>query len=100
MTEEKLIYIADFYSQPRADALLEFIRTLPSVRPRNARNAKSSLRRLSFPGYAPSAGAYRTEMQRENMGGTVVDAPPLYQKLSADLTAYRGKEQNYLSTIG
>jgi Domain of unknown function (DUF4326) len=100
MTEEKLIYIADFYSQPRADALLEFIRSLPSVRPRNARNAKSSLRRLSFPGYAPSADAYPTEMQRENMGGTVVDAPPLYQKLSADLTAYGGKEQNYLSTIG
>jgi hypothetical protein len=100
MTEEGLIYIPDFYTQPDANALLDFIRGLPSVRPINARNSKSHLRRLSYPGYSPSPDAYRTEMRRENMRGTLLDAPQLYQELSSRLTAYAGKDVNYLSTIG
>jgi hypothetical protein len=94
-----LIYLPDFYAQ-HADELFEFIKTLPSVRPRNARNTKSLLRRLSYPGYSPSPDAYRNEMQRDNCGGTAADAPPLYQKLAATLTAYRGCDQNYFSAIG
>jgi hypothetical protein len=100
MTKEKLVYIPDFYAR-EADELLDFIRTLPHVRPINKLSGgHSHVRRLSFPGYAPDPAVYRTAMQRENAGGTVMDAPPLYQKLTANLTASAGTLVNYASTIG
>ena len=94
-----MIYIEDFYTRSEADALLEFIKTLPSVRPKNKRNDKSFLRRLSFPGYSPSLDDSRTAA-RYHISGPVLNAPQLYQELSSRLTAFAGKDVSYLSTIG
>jgi hypothetical protein len=96
-------YIEDFYSPEEANALFDFIRELPYVRPRNLRNKTSFLRRLSFPGYSPPL-SYSTNQQHHTAGydvaGLVDDAPAEYKELAARLTAYAGKTINYLSTIG
>jgi hypothetical protein len=99
---DRLIYIPDFYTRADADELFDFIRDQPSVRPENRMfgGGRSFIRRLSFPGYAPSPDVYRTDAQRENCGGTAIDAPPLYRKFAAALTAHAGKLANYMSTIG
>ena len=65
-----------------------------------SRRAKSKLRRLSFPGYAPSMSVYYTDAQREECGGTMIDAPPLHQKFTASLSSYAGRLINYTSSIG
>lgn len=90
-----LLYIPNFYQ--RADELYEFIKTLPVVRPRNARqNGKYAIRRLSFPGYCPSWDDYK-----DNDGFTAADAPEPFLKLAAALTKLRGgRLQNYFSSIG
>jgi hypothetical protein len=92
-------YIEEFYSLDEADQLFDFIRTQPHVRPRNKRNNKSFLRRLSFPGYSPPLTGHHTA-SRYGMAGSLEDAPQPYKDLAARLTAYAGKEMNYLSTIG
>src|ERR1022692_2874374 len=102
---EKLIYIPNWYSRQDADELFEFIRSQPCVRPLNKMSGRlrSRIRRLSFPGYAPSPDVYHSDAQRGNCGGTMIDAPPLIQKFAANLTAHidtLGKIANYTSSIG
>jgi hypothetical protein len=100
-------YIEHFYSPEEADALFEYIRVLPYVRPSNARNKTSRLRRLSFPGYSPPL-SHRNSPNHEagyDVRGIIEDAPEEYKELSARFTAYAASVQlptpiNYLSTIG
>ena len=100
-------YIENFYSPEEADALFEYIRVLPYVRPSNARNKTSRLRRLSFPGYSPPL-SHRNSPNHEagyDVRGIIEDAPEEYKELSARFTAYAASVQlptpiNYLSTIG
>ena len=101
MKEESLIYTPDFMSQRAATELMEFIRGLESVRPLNKRDGgKSYLRRISYPGYAPSAEDYRAAA-RVDHAGTLMTAPGPYQDLSSNLTAFAGGNEivNYASTI-
>jgi len=95
MENENLIYIPDFYTRQDADELFEFIRAQPFVRPVNKMSGriKSKIRRLSFPGYCPDPAEYQA-------GNAAMDAPPLYQKLSANLTEQAGRLVNYSSGIG
>jgi hypothetical protein len=94
-----MIYVPDFYARSEADALFEFVRSLPFVRPKNKRNHKSLLRRLSFPGYSPPLTGVHTA-SRYGAPELIDTAPQLYKDLSARLTAYAGKNINYMSTIG
>jgi len=95
MENENPIYIPDFYARQDADELFEFIRAQPFVRPPNTMfgGGKSYIRRLSFPGYCPDPAEYRA-------GNAAMDAPPLYRKLSANLTGYAGRLVYYSSGIG
>jgi hypothetical protein len=92
-------YIENFYTKEEADALFAFIKTLPSVRPVNARNKSSHLRRLSYPGYSPPL-SHRHHEAGYDVRGIVEDAPDEYKELAARLSTYAGKPVNYLSTIG
>jgi hypothetical protein len=101
MNDEKLIYVPGFLTQQNATELYDYIRNnLPFVRQRNDRQAgKYALRRMSYPGFAPNPEVYRKASQRENSGGTIIDAPPLYQDLSSAATAFAGGDWSYASTI-
>jgi alkylated DNA repair dioxygenase AlkB len=91
-----------FYTQQDADELFEFIKTQPFVRPPNPRNKTCRLKRLSFPGYSPPLTGDRTFKRPSNydVSRPVAEAPPLYRKFAEKLSAFAGKEINYLSTIG
>jgi hypothetical protein len=94
-------YIENFYSPEEADALFAFIKTLPSVRPVNARNKSSHLRRLSYPGYSPPLSHRHVNHQAGyDTRGIIEDAPDEYKMCAAHLSTYAGKPVNYLSTIG
>jgi hypothetical protein len=101
-----ITYIENFYSPEEADALFNFIRELPFVRPRNMRNSTSRLRRLSFPGYSPPL-SHRSVNHKAgyDVRGIVEDAPQEYKTLAARFSEYAASVQlptpiNYLSTIG
>lgn len=96
-------YIEDFYSQQDADELFEFIKAQPFVRPPNPRNKTYRLKRLSFPGYSPPVVGRQTSFKRPSnydVSRPVEKAPELYKKFAKKLSAYAGKEINYMSTIG
>jgi hypothetical protein len=99
-------YIEDVYSPEEATAYFDFIRVLPSVRPHNARNKTSFLRRLSFPGYSPPL-THRHDNHKAgyDVRGIVENAPAEYKMCAARITEYAASVQlptpiNYLSTIG
>jgi hypothetical protein len=46
-------YINKFFDRTSADALSNFVLTLPHERQRNRMNTKSFLRRVSYPGWSP-----------------------------------------------
>jgi hypothetical protein len=99
---DDLIYQPDFMSQRDATELYDYIRNnLPFVRPRNKLSGnKYAIRRLTYPGYCPNPDIYRKAgSQRENHGGTVIDAPPLYGDLSSRASAFGDANFNYASTI-
>lgn len=98
-------YIENFYTKKEADELFEFIKTQPFVRPPNPRNKTYRLRRLSFLGYSPPqspsrAGRLFKSPSNYDVSRSVAEAPELYRKFAAKLSAYAGKEINYLSTMG
>jgi alkylated DNA repair dioxygenase AlkB len=89
-------YVSDFYSKEEADALFEFCKAMKHVRKKNPRGS-ALYRRVSYPGYSVEneyrrAGGYDTEEWK--------DAPPEYLALAARLSAFAGKDINYMSTIG
>jgi len=99
-------YIEDVYSPEEATAYFDFIRVLPSVRPHNARNKTSFLRRLSFPGYSPPL-THRHDNHKAgyDVRGIVENAPAEYKMCAARITEYAASVSlptpiNYLSTIG
>jgi hypothetical protein len=99
-------YIEDVYSPEAAMSLFDYIRMQPHVRPRNARNKTSFLRRLSYPGYSPPL--IRNSPNHKagyDVAGLVDDAPDEYKQLAARITEYAASVSlptpiNYLSTIG
>ncbi len=91
-------YFEDFYNESKADALLDFIRTQPHVRPTNPRNHNILLRRISYPGY--SVPFDRSRVSHYGAKHPIENAPPLYNLFASDLTAFAETEINYLSTIG
>jgi len=98
-------YIENFYTQQEADEFFEFIKTQPFVRPPNPRNKTYRLKRLSFPGYSPPqspsrAGRLFKSPSNYDVSRPAEDAPESYRKFAAKLSAYAGKEINYMSTIG
>jgi hypothetical protein len=97
-------YIENFYTKQEADELFEFIRTQPFVRPLNPRNKTYRLRRLSFPGYSPPiVGRHQASFKRPSnydVSRTIEDAPELYKRFAAKLSAFAGMKINYLSTMG
>jgi hypothetical protein len=98
-------YVEDFYSQADAVELFEFIKAQPFVRPPNPRNKTYRLKRLSFPGYSPPqspsrAGRLFKSPSNYDVSRPAEDAPEPYRKFAAKLSAYAGKEINYLSTMG
>ena len=97
-------YIPDFYTQQEADELFEFIKAQPFVRPPNPRNKTYRLKRLSFPGYSPPiVGRHQASFKRPSnydVSRTIEDAPELYKRFAAKLSAFAGMKINYLSTMG
>ncbi len=87
-------YVPDFLTPAEADALFAFLKTLPHERRKNPRN-RFMMRRVSYRGWSPfpkSHSGYET-LPLSSM-------PDEIKALQAKLTAYAGKEINYLSVIG
>src|SRR5271168_1340879 len=87
-------YIESFLSQKEANELFEFCRALPYVRQENPRNPSSRIRKIKYPTYShtPSSRSGKTE--------PLHSAPQQIKELATRLSAYKGKEINYLGILG
>ena len=93
-------YVKDFLSKEEADRLQQFVLTLAPVRPRNPRNQKSFIRKVSYGCYSVMPDS-RTGMTVHGGGaGWLATAPDEIKALAARLTEYAGVEINYLSLLG
>jgi len=93
-------YIENFLSSTQADNLFAFCKALPATRPRNARNKTVFIRKVSYGCYSVLPKS-RTGMTVHGGGANYLDAAPdEIKSLQAQLSAYAGKEINYLSIIG
>ena len=93
-------YVEDFLSMREADSLQEFVLSLTPVRPRNPRNQKAFIRKVSYGCYSVLPES-RTGMTVHGGGAAWLStAPDEIKSLVARLTAYAGTEINYLSILG
>jgi hypothetical protein len=93
-------YIENFFTQADADKLLEVCKAQPATRPRNARNKTVFIRKVSYGCYSVLPKS-RTGMTVHGGGANYLDAAPYeITSLQAKLSAYAGKEINYLSILG
>ena len=92
-------YVEDFLTLTEADYLLQFVLMLTPVRPRNPRNQKSFIRKVSYGCYSVLPES-RTGMTVHGGGAGWLDsAPNEIKALAARLTEYAGTEINYLSVL-
>jgi hypothetical protein len=93
-------YVEDFLTLTEADYLQQFVLTLTPVRPRNPRNQKSFIRKVSYGCYSVLPES-RTGMTVHGGGaGWLATAPDEIKLLAARLTEYAETEINYLSLLG
>src|SRR5579863_2811830 len=98
-------YVKDFLDAREADQLFAVLQTMSPVRERNRRNQNVYIRKLHYGTYAPlrSPGSPILASQtQQGYGKRLVpgDAPNEIKSLKARLTAYAGKDVNYLSILG
>lgn len=93
-------YVECFLGRKESRDLFEFCRALPYVRPLNPRNNSSFVRKVSYGCYSVVPTS-RTGMTVHGGGADWLDkAPPQIKELAARLSAYTGKDINYLSLLG
>jgi hypothetical protein len=89
-------YIEDFLTQRDADDLKESVLSQPPVRERNARNG-TLIRKIHYGTYSPVPESHYGKTSHCR---SVESAPDYIKSLAKRLSAYAGKEINYLSQIG
>jgi hypothetical protein len=93
-------YIESFLSQKESNDLFDFCRMLPHVRPPNPRNTNSRTRKLSYGCYSVLPTSRTGATVHGGGAGWLDKSPAQIKELAAKLSAYRGKEINYLSIVG
>ena len=94
-------YIHNFLTQEEADRLFEVCRALPSKRLLNPRNPNVKIRRLQMPFFSVLPELRGSDNEITNPWATPIDDAPLEIKaLREKLSAWAGKDINYLSCVG
>src|SRR5271170_30019 len=90
-------YNENFLTKTEADTLKESVLSQPAIREKIARNHSSLIRKLHYGTYSP--------IPESHYGGIshcrpVDDAPSFIKAFAAKLSAFAGKEINYISQRG
>jgi hypothetical protein len=89
-------FVKNFYSKEDADAVEEFMKSQPYVRPPNKRRPKTGvLRHVGFPAYA----AVREIRDGKSPINPFEARPPVYREITRRIEVYAGMPAGYLNRI-